>query len=770
MIDVITKLEFDKIRKILKGFTHTEIASMQVDSLNILPKEDLYIVLEELDEALRYVRFHMPLKIEHHLNLLPSLMNLKKEGSSNIAFFASIKDLLTNVKEIITSFEDKDNYPHLKGYISRLNPLESLKNRIDAIISKNLDIYDNASNKLLSIRTSIKHEINGQNRLYNSLLNKYQKYLNSERLVMKDQGLALPINISYKNHVEGVTIGISSSGNTAFILPLEILISNQKIETLRLEEQDEIIRILLELSRITSQYVDELKEDLLSLSSLDFLFAKVSLTTDMKANIASISEHNEFILKDARHPLIAKDKVISNSFAFDKERILLITGPNAGGKTVFLKMIGLLILMHESGLAIPLEEGSLPYFSKIYVDMGDEQSLDDHLSTFTGHIKALNEALKDVDENTFVILDELGTGTSPRDGEAIAVGVLSYLHKLQAYAMVSSHYDGLKSYALENDYILNASMIFNEENLTPTYKIRLKVLGKSYGLEVALKEGLNEEVLNSAKAYLKSKESESEDKIKLLNDKLLEIDKLKAEEEEKNRLLSQKMESIEQELTHLKEEKRHLEEKAQEEKEALLLETKVEIEEMMKEFKNKKEVKLHEVIALKKKIDDALSSNEEEVEEENKEEFKIGDRILELHSSSYGTVKSLSSKNAIILLDSGLTMNVKLSSLRKVKDSNIKVKKKEYKDVISYSTFSKNVPLEVNLIGLHVLEGIDALAKYLDDARTMHYKSVRIIHGYGTGRLKNAVWNYLKKQPYVDSYRLGSQGEGGAGATVVILK
>lgn len=768
-MDIVSKLEFDKIRLMLKNYTHTQIASKRAMSLSMLPLDDLKYVLNELDEAIRYTRFHLPFVIYNHQDLLPILLNLKKNGTGNIEFFSSIKDLLVNVKEVITSFEDKDNYPYLKNYISRLNPLESLKNRIDSIITKDLDIYDNASNKLFNIRNSIKHEINGQNKLYNSLLSKYQKYLNSERLVLKDQGLALPIQISYKNRVEGVTIGISSSGNTAFILPIEILISNQKIESLKLEEQEEILRILLDLGRVASQYVEELKEDLLSICSLDFLFAKVALAHDMKANIATISESNEFVLKDAIHPLIDRNKVISNSFYFNKERILLITGPNAGGKTVFLKMVGLLILMHQCGLAIPSSEASLPYFSKIYVDIGDEQSLDDHLSTFTGHIKTLNEALNDIDSSSFVILDELGTGTSPTDGQALAVGVLEYLNYKKAYAMVSSHYDGLKSYAIEKNYILNASMIFDEENLSPTYKIRLNVVGKSYGLEVASKEGLNSYVLNKAKEYLKSQESESENKLKILNEKLFEVDKLKAEVEEKNVELNKKMKAMDIEISHLQEEKRNLLEKVEEEKQNLLLETKEEIDEMMKEFKNKKEIKLHEVIALKKKVDDALNEKDvEEIDEEEHEEFKDGDRVKEVNSSSLGTIKKLSDKSAIVLLDSGLSLNVKLSSLRKVEEK--KVKKKVYQDVISYSTFNKNVPLEVNLIGLRVLEGIEALGKYLDDARTMHYKVVRVIHGYGTGRLKKAVWDYLKKQSYVESYRLGDVSEGGAGATVVNLK
>ncbi len=766
-MDIIKKLEFDQIKERLKKYTHIELAAFYVDSLAMLPKIDLIEVKKDLEEAMNYGNHHLLPIIHHQINLLPALMNLKKNGTGNIEFFANLKDLLINVKEILENKEEYIHYPRLNSYISRLLPLDSLRNRLSSVIDKNLSISDRASSELYHIRTSIQHEKTKQDSLYKSLITKYKKYLNSEQLVMKDQGLALPIDVSYKNAVDGVVIGYSQSKSTVFILPVEILVSNQKIEALYHEEEEEILRILRELGKIASKDVDTIKEDFLILTSLDFLFAKVSLAFDMKGIIPHLSE-DEFSLLDARHPLLDPHKVVSNSFHFNQEKILLITGPNAGGKTVFLKMVGLFILMHQSGLALPCEEASLPYFNHVYVDIGDQQSLSDHLSTFTSHIKTLREALENVDSSSFVILDELGTGTSPRDGEAIAIGVIEYLHKLNAYAMISSHYDGLKSFALEQDYILNASMIYDEEKMLSTFKIRQGMIGKSYGLEVAMKEGLPKDVLDNAKNYLEKNESDSEKRIKILNDKLKEVDDLRHDLEAQNLALKENMKKVEDEYQKIKLEKEHLMEQVEEEKEELLKETKKEIDELMNEFKNKKEIKLHEVISLKKKIDDKMNQDEIEEDEEVDDTLKIGDRILEKKSSSYGVIKSLSSNEAIVLLDNGLTLRVKKSSLKKV--SCFKEKKPKTNDRLLYSTLGKNVPLECNLIGLRVQEGIDALAKYLDDARIMHYKSIRIIHGYGTGRLKKAVWEYLKKQNYIESYRLGNAGEGGAGATVVILK
>ncbi len=768
MQNVASKLEFDKICAKLKGFTHTEIASFQAESLTMLSKEDLKDTLEDLKEAMSYADSHSLPPIHYHKNLMPFLSVLKKEGTGDISFFVGIRDLLENVKEILDFFEENESYPCLNRYLLRLNPLESLKNRIDSVITKNLDIYDHASTALYRIRNAIKQEMNGQSKLHQSLLDRYKKYLNSERLVLREQGLALPISISYKNQIDGVTIGISASGNTAFILPVEIMKSNQKIQSLQEEEKEEILRILRDLAKVVSKEVDVLKEDVFIVSSLDFLFAKVALAQEMKATIAEISENNSFSLQNARHPLIAKEKVVANSFVFDKEKIVLITGPNAGGKTVCLKTVGLLIYMHQAGLAIPCDEAILPYFTNLFVDIGDEQSLKDQLSTFTAHIHMLKEALEDIHETSFVIIDELGSGTSPEDGEALGVGVIEFLHQKNAFALLSSHYDGLKSFALENDYILNASMIFDEEILTPKYKIRFGVAGKSYGLEVASKEGLNPFILESAKKYLKSRESENENRLKILNEKLLEVDKLRATLEEQNQKLNEEISHMEKELAKVREEKKRLEKNAEEEKEKLVLETKKEIEEIMESFKAKKEPKLHEAIALKREIENRFESKEEEEEYLSQESFAIGDRVREKDSQAIGVIEKISKDTARVLLDSGLSMNVKMSFLRKV--SQTKVQKKTKSEFYGFSSLEKQVPLECNLIGLHVQEAIDVLAKYFDDALTMHYHVVRVIHGFGTGKLRHAVWEYLKKQSFVESFRFGGMNEGGMGATVVNLK
>lgn len=769
MNGIYTKLEFNYIREKLASYTHTEIAHNRAINLEMLEKEELIEELDELNEAIIFASKYKPLAIGNHRNIMKELALLLKEGSASLEFFVSVSDLLGNIIDIQKYMPSEDCFKTISNYVSSLKPLTSLKSKIDSVISKDMTIYDNASSHLSSIRYQIRKEESGQGKILSSLMNKYRNYLNDERMAMKDDGLTLPVKITYKNRVEGIVIDYSTSRNTAFIMPLEIILSNNKIASLKEEEEQEIIRILKELARHASKDIDDIRRNLFTISHLDYLFAKANYAAEIKGEIAVISEDEEFILYDARHPLIDQSKVIANSFILDEQKIMLITGPNAGGKTVALKTAGLLVLMHQCGLAIPVSENSkIPYFENIFVDIGDDQSLSDNLSTFTAHMRALKKAVNGVNSASLVLIDELGTGTSPLDGEALGIGVLKYLHELEAYAILSSHYDGLKSFALENRYILNASMIFNEEKLIPTYKIRLGVAGKSYGLEVATREGINKTIIQYARDYIfEKKNSDKELALSELNSRLLEVDNLRKELEEQNENMRKIAESQKRELNAIKEEKRKLEETLEEQRLELLEKAKEEVEKMMEDFKNKKEHKLHEVIEMKKKIDDKLVQNEElEDEDIDISIFKVNDYVIHKESSQKGTIKAINKDSAVLILDSGLTLKVKLKTLRPA----TKIKKKHVETFTGYSRLNKSVSLEFNVIGLTVAEAIPAIAKYLDDARTVRFHQVRIIHGSGTGKLRSAVHEYLKKQSFVEEFRLGGMGEGSVGATVVKLK
>ncbi len=768
MKSVYEKLEFNKIRDKLKSYMHSELALNYALNLKMLPKEELYNDLSELDEGMRFASKYKGISVYHIKNIMPDLASLIKEGVANIEFFATISLMLENISEIKKDYPKDEEFALINKYVSDLKNLESLRNRIDSVISKDLSIYDNASSHLASIRYQIKKEESSQPKIISSLMNKYRNYLNDERMALKNKGLALPIKVSYKNRVEGIVVDVSASGNTCFIMPLEILLSNNRIEVLKEQEQQEIIHILQDLAKAASQNVDDLRKNFFLLTHLDYLFGKVSYAFDIHG---VIGKNDTFLnILEARHPLIAPEKVVANSFNFEEKKIMLITGPNAGGKTVALKTLGLLILMHQSGLALPCEEATIPYFENVYLDIGDDQSLDDNLSTFTSHMRALKNAILNVNDKSLVLIDELGSGTSPLDGEALAIGVIKHLHALSSYAVVSSHYDGLKSFALEQDYILNASMIFDEENLCPTYRIRLGVAGKSYGIEVASREGIPSSIIEDAKNYIKEKKSTSKEVlIDTLNQKLLQVDGLKSELENQKLELEKALKEQKKELDAIKLEKEKLEDNLEEEKKKLLLKAKEEVEEMMNEFKTKKDVKLHEVISLKKKIDDQID-NEEEVEvTESKEEFKVGDYVTYEENGLKGFIKGINKEQAQVKLDSGLTINIKLTSLKHVAQ-NKKVKRVITNDFVTSNISNKTVSLECNVIGLYVNEALQVVAKYLDDARACRFHRVRIVHGNGTGRLRQAIHMYLKKQSFIESFAFATYNEGGTGATVVYLK
>lgn len=768
MNDIYSKLEFNYIREKLASYTHCEIATSRAKGLEVLELDDLKEELEELKEAILYGEKYKPLAIGAHKNIMKDLALLLKEGTASLDFFVSVSYLLENIIDIKKYLHRDEIFKYIPSYVDSLKTLESLKNKIDSVISKDMTIFDNASSKLSSIRFNIRKEQNGQSKILSTLMNKYKAYLNDERMALKDEGLTLPIKITYKNRVEGIVIDYSSSRNTAFIMPMEIILSNNKISSLYEEEEQEILRILKDLAKSALKDVDDIRRNLFTISHLDYLFAKVNYASEIHASIGELSFDNKFILYDARHPLIDQNKVIANTFILDEEKIMLITGPNAGGKTVALKTAGLVTLMHLCGLAIPCSEGSLiPYFDNIFVDIGDDQSLSDNLSTFTAHMRALKKAVNGVSSSSLVLIDELGTGTSPLDGEALGIGVLKYLHELNAYAILSSHYDGLKSFALENSYILNASMIFNEEKLLPTYKIRLGVAGKSYGLEVASREGINETIISYARAYIEEKKnSDKELALTELNNRLLEVDNLRKELEEKNLEMKKISDNQKRELNAIKEEKRKLEETLEEQKAELLLKAKAEVDALMEDFKNKKEHKLHEVIKMRKELDDRLIDDEEEIDNFDYKSLKVGDYVLHIEKRQKGVIKSIQKDQAQIQFDSGTTLRVKLNTLRPAQ----KAKKPKIDVNTSFSRFNKSVSLECNVIGLRVHEALEVVAKYLDDARSVRHHQVRIIHGSGTGKLRSAIQEYLKKQTFVEEFRFGGAGEGGVGATVVKLK
>ena len=767
MKDLYQTFEFNIIKDNLRNYAKGVIAKNQIDSLKMFTsKEELRNELSYLNEMISYTIKYRSLLINPHNDITIKLNSLLKNGVGSVEFFYQISSLLENVEIIKKEALRDERYPLIMELINNLVSLSSLKNQIDRVINKDLQISDHASSELMRIRKTLRSEELGQGKIINNLVNKYKDILTNEGYTIRNSSYVLPVKSSYKNSVSGLIIDESDSGLTVFIEPTEILESNNRIFRLREKEIEEINRILKELSQYALKYYDEIHSNQKIIAKLDFLLAKANYAIDLKCEVASLVDQRVILLKNVRHPLIDPKKVVSNSFFLDKQKIMVISGPNAGGKTVCLKSIGLMVIMNQCGLALPTsEKATLCYFDQIFVDMGDNQSLMDNLSTFSGHVKNLKEIIDHVNENSLVILDELGTGTSPLEGEALGVGVISYLNDLGCFAVFTSHYEGIKTFALENDYILNASMAFDETNILPTYHLRLGVAGKSYGIELSQRMGLNSKIISISKNYLKNKQkTDKEITLQILNQRLEENEFLKMELIRKEDELNQKKLLLDEQIDKYKKMKNQIFIEGEKEKAKLVEQAKEEIEKIVDEFKNKSSFKLHEKIDTKKRLDN-LISEEEDVENEI-ESFNINDYVRIVDSDISGKIIRLKGNQCSIITDQGMSLNVKLSQIQKYQ----KLKKKKINQTQSLFKTTKLVKLECNLIGLRVEEALNELDKYLDDAIVARYKEVRIIHGSGTGALRNAVHDYLNRRKEIKSYRLGGLGEGGVGATVVYFK
>ena len=768
MKNIYSTFEFNLIKERLLKHATVELAKKYVEDLEMFDsKEELEDSLTYLNEGIRYANKYGRLNIYYHPNLIPNLVSIKKGGIGSKEFFYQVGYLLENIKLIKEEFKESEVFVLIDEIVKSLNSLDQVKARIDRVISPSLDILDSASPNLYRIRTKILRLESSISSLLRQLVDKYRNYLSDGHGALKNGIFTLMVKSTYKNRVQGIVHATSDTGQTLFIQPQELIEVYNEIASLKEEELQEIQIILKELSLFISKYDRELLVNNLNIARLDFIFAKATFAISYNGEIAKISNEKKILLKSAAHPLIDPKKVVRNDFIMEKEKMMVITGPNAGGKTVALKVVGLLVIMHQCGLALPIKEGGeLAFFDNIFADIGDNQSIIDNLSTFSSHIVNIQDILSKVDSHSLVIIDELGSGTSPLDGEAIGLGVIDYLLNKNCFSMISSHYEALKTYALENDDILCASMIFDEKEIRPTYQLLLHVASSSYGIEVAERFGLNNEVISRAKKYLEERKlSDKEIRLEVLNAQINEVEKLKKMLLLKEEELQKEQEKLRVEIQKNRDLRNEIIQNAEDEKRLLVEKAKEEMDEIFKEFKSLENVKLHQLIDAKKKLENNPNLNDEDHEEDIV--CNIGDSVEVIASKARGKVTRLDKNRATILLDGGLTLQVKLNQIRKVTVVKPNKKKTYTPDIISNM---KRVSTECNVIGMTVKEAIEVISKYLDDCTVVHYKQCRIIHGCGTGKLRSGVHEYLKKCPYVESYRLGGMGEGGVGATVVTLK
>lgn len=764
MQDIFETFEFDKIKELLLEYTKTDLAKEFVNNLKMFSsREELISSLQDLNEIVSLYQRFGPLPIKSSGNALYLIDLAKKSGLLTPRDLHLIAlDVLTIV-EINKYLKKVDvSYPRIKNLASKFYDLSTLEKSIHFAINSALVVDDRASSKLKDIRKQIKKLENELNQKGASLSITYGDYLTSDNPTIRDGHFVLPVKTAYKGKVFGIVYDVSDSGNTTFIEPMEIVSINNKITALKVEENEEVRRILKELTNLVLLQEGEIISNNRIIATLDFLQAKCLYGLEINGVISSISKTPCIDLTLARHPLIDKDKVVANSYHLDdNERIIIISGPNAGGKTVSLKTVGLLVLMNQAGLMISCEKAKLSYFKNILIDIGDNQSLSDNLSTFSAHMKQIGEIVSLMGGNDLILLDELGTGTDPNEGEALALSVTKLIEKKHSLAMISSHFSKLKEYGFTSKVAINSSMIFDEENLRPTYVFKQGVAGKSYALEVANRFNLPTEIISYARELLKKENNASSDELMaILHSKVEENLRLESDLKKLENELNKRSKILEREELLLKQRKENLLSETKIEKERLILKAKEEIQNIIQALSSGN-LKLHEVIELKKKVE-AMEEDQNTVI--YNEDIKVGDYVSIPSLMVEGTVKRINGKKAQVLTNSSFSVEVDISKLHKIEKPVSTVK------VVRGGHFEErpfvSVPLELNIIGLRVDEALDKLAKYLDSCRVKNHKTVRIIHGFGSGALRKATREYLDKQKDL-SYRSGDASEGGSGATVV---
>ena len=766
MQDIYQTFEFNKIKDHLLEYAKTELAKVYIDELKMFENQDaIKNALLDLNEVSSIIVRFGPLPINNSANALVLIDLAKKTGLLTPRDLHLIAEDVLTINKISAFLKKIENgYPRITEITQGFMDLTNLEKEIHRVITNSLTVADHATPTLYQIRTKLKKvEAELQQKIASIALS-YAKYLNDDNITIRDGHFVLPVKTVDKSRVNGIVYDVSDSGNTTFIEPLEIVQINNEITALKVQENEEVRKVLKALTALVLLQESEIITNNKIIAKLDFLSAKANYMSEINGEIAECVPTQTVELISARHPLIDPRKVVANSFNLSEEEpIIIISGPNAGGKTVSLKTVGLLVMMHQSGLALPIRKGQLGFFKHIYIDIGDNQSLSDNLSTFSAHISQIGEIINAVGGKDLVLLDELGTGTDPKEGEALAIEVTKHLENKHALAMISSHFAAMKEYAFLSPKICNASMIFDEEHLSPTYIFKQGVPGKSYALEVASRYGIDSKIISNAKAFLsENSQNSSAELLDILQKKIEETTKLQDELNKKEVELDKRSKKLENDEEIFATKKENMMKDVKEEKEELIANAKREIEDIISKMHNS-DMKVHEVIALKKELEELEEKQEEEI---YNEDINVDDYVSIPSMNIYGKVTRLKGNKAHIVSDSGLSFDVskeKLHIVPKPKVGKTVVKKTNYDLAIN-----TKVGLELNLIGMHVDEAKTALTKYLDNVRLKRLGQVRIIHGFGSGALRKMVRDYLDTQKGL-SYRPGGEHEGGGGCTVVIF-
>ncbi len=763
-------LEFDKILNILSNFASSSLGKEAITEIVIqVDINKIETLLNETDEALKLLYRMGDAPFGGITDIRPHVKRAAIGGVLEIAELVEVADVIYSVYQMKVYLERVENEKiesiYISEYINRLVNLNSLRKEIELCIDSRGQIADDATPKLREIRKEI---IIMENRIkdkMNNILSTKRDLLTDSIITFRNDRYVVPVKVEYKNTFEGIIHDMSQSGNTVFIEPKAVVDLNNKVSSLLHDEREEIIRILRRLSENVANNSEELMLNLSIIKNLDLIYAKAKYAKAINGVKPIINDKGIIKIIKGRHPLISPQEVIPNDiYLGDNYYTMIITGPNTGGKTVTLKTAGLFTLMMQAGLLVPAnDQTELAVFDNVFADIGDEQSIEQSLSTFSSHMKNIITITNKITLNSLVLLDELGAGTDPKEGAALAVSILNYLIERGARIIATTHYSELKTYAYNSDNVINASVEFDIKTLKPTYKLLIGVPGRSNALDISRRLGLNNKIVENASNMLDTEKTDVSKLIIQLENQGLYLDKLITENEIlKSDLIAEKNEYKTKNLDY-EQKKEKIIATAKAEANQLLKKAQKEIDDIVEELKALKQTnyKEHEVIAIKSKL------NVKQFEEAQRESttFEI------LQPGNLVKVLTLNRTGELIekINDSEWLVQIGILSSR-INEKHLELieEKKQKQEFHKVSvTKSNKTLLELDLRGERYEDALIRLDKYIDRALLNNYQQVSIIHGHGTGTLRKAVQNYLKNSPNVKSFRLGGEGEGGVGVTVV---
>lgn len=789
---VLTTLEYTKIIDLLTEKADSEPGKKLCRDL--VPSTDLSTIRtaqrETKDALARLFRIGST-SFGSNRDLGFSIRSLEIGSSLSMSELLKLASFLDNVSRIKTyGKKEREDLPNdsLDVYFEGLTPMTQLANEINRCILSEEEMADDASPKLKSIRRS---KLSTNEKIHSQLTSMvngaYRTFLQDAVITMRDNRYCIPVKSEYKSQVSGMVHDQSSTGSTFFIEPAAVVNLNNQLKELDLQEQEEIEVILGDLSSQAAVHTSELAADQKIMTTLDFIFAKAKLAMEQNATEPIFNTEHYIQIRKGRHPLLDKKKAVPIDVRLGKDfDLLVITGPNTGGKTVSLKTVGLFTLMGQAGLHIPaLDRSELSIFSEVYADIGDEQSIEQSLSTFSSHMTRVVHILQHADADSLCLFDELGAGTDPTEGAALAIAILNYLHDRGIRTMATTHYSELKIYALSTNFVENACCEFDVETLRPTYRLLIGIPGKSNAFAISSKLGLSDEIIHAAKEQISKEDESFEDVIADLEQSRVTIEKEQqeiAEYKERIRTLQEQLQKKNEKIDQAKDKiLRDANEKAR----AILQEAKDVADETIRDFnKAGASADIKELEKKRQKVRDkinekngklALGNTQKKPADQktvDPKKLKKGDSVKIISMNLKGIVNTLPDARGNLFVQCGIMrMQTNVNDLVPVKEETITAPALQRTNTGKLKmSKSFSVSSEINLLGCTVDEAIAKLDKYLDDAYLAHLPSVRVVHGKGTGALRNAVQSHLKRLKYVKEYRLGEYGEGDAGVTIVTFK